>query len=207
MSRISVLLVEDHFLPRMALSSILNARRDMELVAMAENGAEAVTEYGKHHPNVTIMDLRLPDMSGFDAIAAIRAIDPKARVLVLTNSDRSEDIYRAFQSGASGYLLKSTTGAELVNAILATHSGLKYIPAGIGDRLAERLGAADLTSREQEVLALLAHGLSNREIADRLQIAEKTARIHVSNILSKMGVGDRTQAAIAAIQRGLVELE
>jgi DNA-binding NarL/FixJ family response regulator len=207
MSRISVLLVEDHFLPRMALSSILNARSDMALVAMAENGSGAVTEYGIHHPNVTIMDLRLPDMSGFDAIAAIRAIDPKARVLVLTNSDRSEDIYRAFQSGASGYLLKSTTGAELVNAILATHSGLKYIPRGIGDRLAERLGTADLTSRELEVLALLAHGLSNREIADRLEIAEKTARIHVSNILSKMGVSDRTQAAIAAIQRGLVELE
>lgn len=207
MSRISVLLVEDHFLPRMALSSILNARNDMAIVAMAENGAGAVTEYGKHHPNVTIMDLRLPDMSGIDAIAAIRAIDPKARVLVLTNSDRSEDIYRAFQSGASGYLLKSTSGAELVNAIQATHLGLKYMPREIGDRLAERLGAADLTSREQEVLALLAHGLSNREIGARLQIAEKTARIHVSNILSKMGVADRTQAAIAAIQRGLVDLE
>ena len=207
MSRISVLLVEDHFLPRMALGSILNGRNDMEIVAMAENGADAVTEYGRRRPNVTIMDLRLPDMSGFDAIAAIRAIDPRARVLVLTNSDRSEDIYRAFQSGASGYLLKSTTGAELVNAILATHHGLKYIPRGIGDRLAERLGAADLTSREQEVLALVAHGLSNREIGERLQIAEKTARIHVSNILSKMGVADRTQAAIAAIHRGLVDLE
>lgn len=207
MTRISILLVEDHFLPRMALNSILSARTDMEISAMAENGAAAVAEYGKRRPNVTIMDLRLPDMSGFDAIAAIRAIDPKARVLVLTNSDRSEDIYRALQAGASGYLLKSTTGAELVDAILATHAGRKYIPRGIGDRLAERMGASDLTMREQEVLALVAHGLSNREIADRLQIAEKTARIHVSNILSKMGVADRTQAAIAAIQRGLVDLD
>ncbi len=207
MSRISVLLVEDHFLPRMALSSVLKGRNDMELVAVAENGMEAVIEYGKRRPNVTIMDLRLPDMSGFDAIAAIRAIDSKARVLVLTNSDRSENIYRAFQCGASGYLLKSTTGPELVNAILATHNGLRYIPRGVGDRLAERRGATDLTSREQEVLALLASGLSNREIGERLGIAEKTARIHVSNILSKMGVADRTQAAIAAIQRGLVELE
>lgn len=207
MTRISILLVEDHFLPRMALNSILSARTDMEISAMAENGAAAVSEYGKRRPNVTIMDLRLPDMSGFDAIAAIRAIDPKARVLVLTNSDRSEDIYRALQAGASGYLLKSTTGAELVDAILATHAGRKYIPRGIGDRLAERMGASDLTMREQEVLALVAHGLSNREIADRLQIAEKTARIHVSNILSKMGVADRTQAAIAAIQRGLVDLD
>jgi DNA-binding NarL/FixJ family response regulator len=191
----------------MALKSILSPRSDMEIVAIAENGADAIARYSEHRPEVTIMDLRLPGMSGFNAIRAIRGCDPRARILVLTNYDGSEDIYRALRAGASAYLLKDTTGAELVDAVLATHRGLRYIPRGVGDRLAQRISTADLTSREREVLNLLAHGHSNREIAEHLHIAEKTARIHVSNILSKMGVSDRTQAAIAAIQRGLVHLD
>lgn len=207
MNDIRILLVEDHFLARQALSSVLSLHHEMKIIATAENGAEAVERYFEHHPDVVIMDLRLPGMNGFDAIRAIRQRDSGARILVLSNYDGSEDIYRALQAGASAYLLKDTSGAELVEAVQATHRGLRYIPRSVGDRLAQRMGAEDLTARELEVLALVAHGYSNREIANTLGIAEKTARIHVSNILGKIGVSDRTQAAITAIQRGLVHLE
>lgn len=206
MSQMRILLVEDHFLARQALSSVLNLQNDMKIVATAENGVEAVDRYFEHLPDVVIMDLRLPGMSGFDAIRAIRQRDSSARILVLSNYDGSEDIYRALQAGATAYLLKDTSGAELVKAVQATHRGLRYIPRIVADRLAQRVGAEDLTARELEVLALVAHGRSNREIANNLGIAEKTARIHVSNILGKIGVSDRTQLAIAAIQRGLVHL-
>lgn len=207
MNHIRILLVEDHFLARQALSSVLTLHHEMKIVATAENGNEAVDRYFEYHPDVVIMDLRLPGMSGFEAIRVIRRHDSSARILVLSNYDGSEDIYRALQAGATAYLLKDTSGAELVEAVQATHRGLRYIPRTVGDRLAQRLGAEDLTARELEVLALVAHGYSNRGIAKTLGIAEKTARIHVSNILSKIGVSDRTQAAIAAIQRGLVHLE
>jgi DNA-binding NarL/FixJ family response regulator len=179
----------------------------MNIVAMSENGAEAVDHYFEHLPDVVIMDLGLPGMSGFDAIRMIRKRDPGARILVLSNYDGSEDIYRALQAGATAYLLKDTSGAELVEAVRATHRGLRYIPRSVAERLAQRMWAEDLTARELEVLTLVANGRSNRDIAKALGIAEKTARIHVSNILGKMGVSDRTQAAIAAIQRGLVHLE
>ena len=207
MNNLRILLVEDHFLARMALSSVLTVRNGMKIVATAENGSDAIDRYIEHRPDVTIMDLRLPGMSGFDAIRAILQRDHDARIVVLTNYDGSEDIYRALRAGATAYLLKDTSGAELVEAIRAAHRGSRYIPRSIGDRLAERIGVEDLTAREQEVLALVVHGCSNREIADTLGIAEKTARIHVSNILGKIRVSDRTQAAIAAIQRGLVHLE
>ena len=207
MTQIRILLVEDHFLARQALSSVLSAHGSMSIVAVAENGNEAVQQYMQCSPDVVIMDLHLPGMSGFDAIARIRQRDPAARILVLSNYDGSEDIYRALKAGASAYLLKDTSGAQLVQAVEATHRGMRYIPPGVGDRLAQRMGAEDLTAREVEVLTLVAHGRSNKEIANSLGIAEKTARIHVSNILGKIGVSDRTQAAIAAIQRGLVHLE
>lgn len=207
MNYIRILLVEDHFLARQALSSVLTLRNEMQIVATAENGAEAVDHYFEYHPDVVIMDLRLPGMNGFDAIRAIRRRDPGARILVLSNYDGSEDIYRALQAGATAYLFKDTSGAELVEAVQATHRGLRYIPRSVGDLLAQRLGAEELTARELEVLTLVARGRSNQQIASTLGIAEKTARIHVSNILGKIGVSDRTQAAIAAIQRGLVHLE
>jgi DNA-binding NarL/FixJ family response regulator len=207
MNQIKILLVEDHFLARQALTSVPSLHAEMKIVATAENGAEAVTHYFEYHPDVVIMDLRLPGMSGFDAIRAIRQRDSSARILVVSNYDGSEDIYRALQAGATAYLLKDTSGAELVQAVRATHRGLRYIPRSVGDRLAQRMGVEDLTARELEVLELVAHGRNNREIANTLGIAEKTARIHVSNILGKIGVSDRTQAAIAAIQRGLVHLE
>jgi DNA-binding NarL/FixJ family response regulator len=207
MNYIRILLVEDHFLARMALSSVLTVRNGMMIVATAENGSDAIDRYIEHRPDVTIMDLCLPGMSGFDAISFIRQRDPDARIVVLTNYDGSEDIYRALRAGATAYLLKDTSGAELVEAVRATHRGSHYIPRRVGDRLAQQIGVEHLTAREQEVLALVVHGCSNREIAGTLGIAEKTARIHVSNILGKIGVSDRTQAAIAAIRRGLVHLE
>ena len=207
MNYIRILLVEDHFLARQALGAVLTPRNEMQIVATAENGTEAVDRYFEHRPDVVIMDLRLPGMSGFEAIQAIRKSDPGARILVLSNYDGSEDIYRALQAGASAYLLKDTSGAELVEAVRATHRGLRYIPRNVGDRLAQRMGGQELTARELEVLTLVARGRNNRQIANALGIAEKTARIHVSNILSKIGVSDRTQAAIAAIQRGLVHIE
>lgn len=207
MNQIRILLVEDHFLARQALTSVLTLHDEMKIVANGENGAEAVNRYFEFNPDVVIMDLRLPGMTGLEAIQAIRRRDPNARVLVLSNYDGSEDIYRALQAGATAYLFKDTSGAELVQAVQATYRGQRYIPRTVADRLAQRVGAEDLTARELEVLELVAHGRSNREIADALGIADKTARVHVSNILSKIGVSDRTQAAIAAIQRGLVHLE
>lgn len=206
MNQIRILLVEDHFLARQALNAVLKRRSEMKIVATAENGAEAVRSYLEHHPDVVIMDLRLPGLSGFDAIRAIRQHDHNAKVLVLSNYDGSEDIYRALEAGATAYLLKDTSGAELVDAVQATYQGKRYIPRSVGDRLAQRVGVEDLTAREMEVLTLVAHGCSNRDIANSLGIAEKTARIHVSNILGKIGASDRTQAAITAIQRGLVHL-
>lgn len=207
MNQIRILLVEDHFLARQALGSVLGMNNEMKVVATGVNGIEAVDRYFEHHPDVVIMDLRLPGVSGFEAIRLIRQRDPGARILVLSNYDGSEDIYRALQAGATAYLLKDTSGAELVQAVQATHRGMRYIPRNVGDRLAQRMGAEVLTARELEVLELVAHGHNNRDIANLLGIAEKTARIHVSNILGKIGVSDRTQAAIAAIQRGLVHLD
>jgi len=207
MNYIRILLVEDHFLARQALGCVFTPRNEMTIVAISENGVDAVDRYFEHHPDVVVMDLQLPGMSGFDAIRAIRQRDPRARILVLSNYDGSEDIYRALQAGATAYLLKDTSGSELVQAVRATHRGLRYLPRGVGDRLAQRMGAEDLTARELEVLALVAQGYSNKNIADTLGIAKKTVLIHVSNILGKVGVSDRTQAAIAAIQRGLVHLE
>lgn len=207
MNQIRILLVEDHFLARQALTSVLSLHDEMNIVAIGENGTEAVARYFEYRPDVVIMDLRLPGMSGFDAIRAIRQRDPSARILVVSNFDGSEDIYRALQAGAIAYLFKDTSAAELVQTVQATYRGQRYMPRNVGDRLAQRMGVEDLTARELEVLDLVAHGRNNREIANMLGIAEKTARIHVSNILGKIGVSDRTQAAIAAIQRGLVHLD
>jgi DNA-binding NarL/FixJ family response regulator len=207
MSVIRILLVEDHFLARTALISIVSRREEMEIVAIAENGADAITQYFKCRPDVTIMDLGLPGTSGLEAIRAIRNGDPGAHILVLTNYDGSEDIFQALRAGAIGYLVKDTSRAELLDAIHATYRGARYIPEELRNRLAQRATGSDLTPRELEVLALLTHGGNNKDIAKQLRIAEKTTSIHVSNILSKLGVSDRTQAAIAAVQRGLVHLD
>ena len=203
---IRVLLIEDHFLARMALRSVLNGRRDIELVAEASDGASGVEMYRQCAPDVTVMDLRLPGLSGFDAISAIRKLCKTARIAVLSNYEGSEDIYRAIRNGAMAYLNKNASGEELVEAIVAVHKGMRYLPPIARDRLAERTSLVELTPREHEVLTCITRGQSNRDIAQQLGIAEKTVRIHVSSVLDKMSVRDRTQAAIYAIQSGLVHL-
>src|ERR1700678_518012 len=205
---IRVLLIEDHFLARMALRSVLNGRRDIELVAEASDGASGVEMYRQCAPDVTVMDLRLPGLSGFDAISAIRKLCKTARIAVLSNYEGSEDIYRAIRNGAMAYLTKDASGEEVVEAIVTVHRGMRYLPPIARDRLAERTSlVVELTPREHEVLTCITRGHSNRDIAEQLHIAEKTVRLHVSSVLDKMGVRDRTQAAIYAIQRGLVHWE
>jgi DNA-binding NarL/FixJ family response regulator len=204
---IRVLLIEDHFLARLALRSVLNGRGDIALVAEASDGASGVEMYRQHAPDVTIMDLRLPGLSGFDAISAIRKLCKTAKIAVLSNYEGSEDIYRAIRNGAMAYLNKNASGEELVEAIVTVHKGMRYLPPTARDRLAERTSLVELTPREHEVLTCITRGQSNRDIAQQLGIAEKTVRIHVSSVLDKMDVRDRTQAAICAIQRGLVHWE
>lgn len=202
-----ILVVEDQFFFRLALHSIVDARDDMAIVAETDRGREGVALFSRWQPDVTVMDLRLPDISGLEAITAIRRTDPKARILVMSNYDGSEDIHRALRAGALSYLTKDASGDELVNAIQAVAAGKRYLTPTVGATLAGRVPDAALTDRESEVLQLLAQGCSNREIANRLQIAENTTRIHVSRILDKLAVEDRTQAVLVAIQRGLVHLD
>jgi DNA-binding NarL/FixJ family response regulator len=203
---IRILVVEDQFFFRVALRSIVDARDDMAIVGETDNGREALELEQKVHPDVIIMDLRLPGISGFDAISSMRRQNPKVRILVLSNYEGSEDIYRAMEAGALAYLTKDAGGEELVRAILAVYAGKRYLPAALGALLAGRVGGDELTDRELDVLRLLAQGLSNRDIGGRLRIAEKTVKIHVSRVLDKLGVADRTQAAMAAVQRGIVHL-
>ena len=205
---IRVLLIEDHFLARMALRSVLSERSDIVIVGEASDGASGVELYQKCAPDVTVMDLRLPGLNGFDAIAAIRKLCKTAKIAVLSNYEGSEDIYRAIRNGAMAYLTKDASGEEVVEAIVTVHRGMRYLPPIARDRLAERTSlVVELTPREHEVLTCITRGHSNRDIAEELHIAEKTVRLHVSSVLDKMGVRDRTQAAIYAIQRGLVHWE
>jgi DNA-binding NarL/FixJ family response regulator len=205
---IRVLLIEDHFLARMALRSVLSERSDIVIVGEASDGASGVELYQKCAPDVTVMDLRLPGVNGFEAIAAIRKLCKTAKIAVLSNYEGSEDIYRAIRNGAMAYLTKDASGEEVVEAIVTVHRGMRYLPPIARDRLAERTSVVvELTPREHEVLTCITRGQSNRDIAEQLHIAEKTVRLHVSSVLDKMGVRDRTQAAIYAIQRGLVHWE
>lgn len=207
MKPIRVLLVEDHFLARIALHSVLSAHAQIEIVGEACDGEAGLGMYRSLRPDVAVVDLRLPRISGFDLITQIRSEFPSAHLVVLSNYSGSEDIYRAVRSGAMAYLTKDASGEQLLNAIENVHRGLRYFPHVALDRLAERTPAVDLTPRENEVLVCITQGRSNREIAEELGIAEKTVRIHVSSLLDKMGARDRTQATIFALQRGLVHLE
>lgn len=176
-------------------------------MAEASTGPEAIARYREHRPDVTLMDLRLPGMSGTDAMAAIRHEFPDARFIVLTTSEGDEDVYRAFQAGARSYLLKSVGGRELLEAIRTVHAGMRRIPPVIASRLAERVQGNELTARELDVLRLMVKGLSNKALADVLDISEGTAKNHVKHILSKLGVRARTQAVTTAIERGIVHLD
>jgi DNA-binding NarL/FixJ family response regulator len=207
MKQIRVLLIEDHFLARMALHSVLSGHAQILIVGEASDGEAGIVMFRNLRPDVVVLDLRLPRVSGFDVILQLRGEFPTARIVILSNLHGSEDIYRAVRGGAMGYLTKDASGEELLNAIQSVDRGLRYLPHVALDRLAERMPSVDLTPRESEVLTCITQGRSNREIAEELGIAEKTVRIHVSAVLDKMGARDRTQATIYALQRGLVHLD
>ena len=207
MKQIRVLLIEDHFLARMALHSVLSTHPQILIVGEACDGETGLTMYRSLRPDVVVLDLRLPKISGFDLIAQLKSEFQSVHIVVLSNYSGSEDIYRAVRSGAMAYLTKDASGEDVLNAIQNVHRGLRYFPHVALDRLAERTPVVELTPRESEVLVWITRGYSNREIAEELGIAEKTVRIHVSSVLDKMGARDRTQATIYALQRGLVHLE
>lgn len=198
------MVVEDHHVVREGLVALMNAVPGMEVVAETADGRQALELFRKHLPDVTLMDLRLPGMSGVAAITRIRSQFPQARIIVLTTYDGDEDIHRALDAGARGYLLKGMSGEELMDAIRAVHSGRSRIPAQVAERLAERMVRPALTDRELDVLREIVSGKSNKEIGQELNISEATVKTHINSILGKLGVTDRTQAVTAAIQRGIV---
>ena len=200
------MVIDDQAVVRQGFVSLINTVPDMDVIAEGINGQQAIELYNKHTPDVTLIDLRMPVIGGVEAITAIRSNFPEARLIVLTTYDGDEDIYRSLQAGAKGYLLKDVFFEELETAIRSVHAGSRHIPAAIAMRLAERIASSDLTSREMEVLQLIVRGQSNKEIGASLAISEATVKSHINNILSKLGVTDRTQAVTTALQRGLVHL-
>ncbi|MFL6208505.1 MAG: response regulator [Pyrinomonadaceae bacterium] len=200
------MVVDDQAVVRQGFVALINTVPDMAVVVEATTGQQAIELYRVHRPDVTLMDLRMPGTSGVEAITIIRREFPAARIIVLTTYDGDEDIYRSLQAGAQGYLLKDVFFEDLEAAIRAVHAGQRRIPAAIAERLAGRMGGSELTGRELEVLSEIVRGLSNREIAAALKISEATVKSHINNILSKLGVSDRTQAATTALQRGIVHL-
>ncbi len=204
---IRILVVEDHHVVRQGLVALLNVVEGMEVVGEAADGVEAIAQFRKQLPHITLIDLRLPRLSGVEVIERIRMETPHARFIVLTTYDGDEDIYRALQAGARAYLLKGMTSEELIATIRTVHAGKSHIPTVIAEKLAERMGTEELTHRELDVLEQIVRGMSNKEIATELEISEATVKTHINSLLGKLGVTDRTQAATAAIQRGIVPLE
>jgi two-component system NarL family response regulator len=204
---IRVLIIEDHNVVRQGLVALLKMVDGLDVVGEAADGAEAIAQFRKHRPDITLVDLRLPRMSGVDVIQRIRMETPQARFIVLTTYDGDEDIYRALKAGAKAYLLKGMTSEELISTIRTVHEGRSHIPPAIAEKLAERMGAEELTPREFDVLEQIVRGKSNKEIAAELAVSEATVKTHINSLLGKLGVTDRTQAATAAIQRGIVPLE
>jgi two-component system, NarL family, response regulator len=205
--KMKVMIVDDHPLMRVGIAAIINARPNMTVVAQAGTGEEAVAAFQKEHPDVTLMDLRLPgQIGGVEAIVRIRATHPQARVIVVTTYEGDEDIHRAMEAGARGYVIKGMPYQTLVEALQRVHSGGRFIPPPVAKALASRMPDSDLSSRELEVLNLLVSGNSNKEIATRLGITEATVKSHVSTILMRLNVEDRTQAVVTALRRGLVHL-
>jgi DNA-binding NarL/FixJ family response regulator len=204
--RIRIMLVEDHQMVRQGLVSLLSSTDELEVVGAVGDGAQAVELFSTLLPDVTLMDLQLPKLGGVDAILKIRQSFPDARIIVLTTYDGDEDIYRSLQAGAKGYLLKGMPFDELLKAIVAVHAGKSRIPSPIAEKLADRLAGQQLTARELSVLERIVAGRANKDIAADLFISEATVKTHVNNLLSKLGVADRTQAATIALQRGFVHL-
>ncbi len=203
---IRVLIVDDHSIVRQGLATIINRDPEMTVIAQAEDGQQAIALFREYQPDVTLMDLRMPQIPGVEAISAICAEFKAARIVVLTTYDGDEDIYRGLQAGAKGYLLKDAKPNELLNAIRTIHRGQQYIPPEVGAKLVQRMSNPELSERELDVLRLMAQGMSNLEISTSLSIGESTVKSHVNRILSKLGVSDRTQAVIIAVKRGIVNL-
>ena len=206
LNRISILSVDDHELVRKGLAAILATEPEIELVAEAATGAEACRLFAHHLPDVTLMDLRLPDMSGVDASRAIRAHHPEAQIIALTSYDGDQDIYRALEAGVRGYLLKDMVHTEILRAIRTVHSGKRFIPMEVSQQLNGFFPEVALTPREVEVLTLVAQGLGNKEVGDSLGTAAGTVKAHVQSILSKLGAKDRTHAVTIALKRGIIHL-
>jgi DNA-binding NarL/FixJ family response regulator len=203
---IRILLADDHPLLRDGVSGFVADQPDMKLVAEASNGREAIDQFRKYRPDITLLDLQMPEISGIDAILAIRSDYPDARIIVLTTYTGDAQVLRALKAGAQGYLLKSTLRRELLDAIRAVHAGHRRIPPEVAAQLAEHAADEQLTSREIEVLRLIAAGNANKLVASELSITEETVKGHVKNILSKLGANDRTHAVTIAIKRGIIQI-
>jgi DNA-binding NarL/FixJ family response regulator len=203
---IRVLVVDDHPVVRKGLGSMLDSRHDTTVVGTVASGAEALTSAAKTCPDVVLMDLRMPEMDGVDAIIALRAARANIKILVLTNYQMDEDIFKALQAGALGYLVKSAPQEEIVNAIHTVHQGKRCIPPAIAAKLAGRISHSMLSPREIEVLQFVANGLTNKEIGSMLQISDKTARNHVISVMDKLEAKDRTEAVTIAIRKGLIRV-
>lgn len=203
---IQVLVVEDHNVVREGIVSIIDRQADMTVVAEAKNGQQAVELHSEHSPDVTLMDLRMPQMDGLEAITQIRKNSPKANIIILTTYDTDEDIYQGLQAGARGYLLKDATSAELTKAVRQVNTGKRFLPSDVAAKLIDRMEEEELTPREKEVLELLVGGNGTSQMAKALCVSEGTIKFHINNIFQKLGVSDRTQAVITALRRGLVRI-
>lgn len=207
MEPIRILLVDDHDVVRVGLTFLITSQPDMSVVAEAGNGEDAVALYLQHRPDVVLMDLKLPDMSGIDCTSKIRDSVEDARIIVLTTYEGDEYIYRAFQAGARAYLLKDMGRTEIVETIRAVHQGQRRMPPLVANQLAQRLPESDLSVREMEILKLISRGLSNKEIGSVLSITESTVKGHVKHLIAKLRARDRTEAVTIALKRGLIMLE
>jgi DNA-binding NarL/FixJ family response regulator len=206
MTPIRILIVDDHPIMRVGISALLASSSETETVAQAGTGEEAIELHALHHPDITLMDLRLPGISGVETIRRIRSQSPAARFIVLTTYEGDEDIYQAMEAGAAGYLVKGMPKEMLINALRRVHAGGRFLPPPMSQALAARMPDASLSSRECEVMELLAQGKSNRQIGEQLGITEATVKCHVSVILTRLNAADRTQAVVTALQRGLIHL-
>jgi DNA-binding NarL/FixJ family response regulator len=204
--QIRVFSVDDHPLLREGIAALVNNQPDMTLVAEASTGAEALERFKQHLPDVTLMDLRLPDMSGIDILIAIRTEFPEARIIMLTTFEGDVEIHRALQAGARGYVLKNMPPSQLLDVIRQVHAGKKRIPPEIASQLAEHMSDESLTEREVEVLRQVADGNRNRDIAKNLFISEETVKVHIKHIMEKLGATDRTQAVAIGVRRGIIQL-